>query len=87
MYIVYILLSEKYHTLYVGCTKDLSKRLERHNKGFVIATKHKTPFVVIHTEEYTSKADAFQRERYLKSLWSARFKKSLKSKYLINISK
>ena len=82
MYTVYILISEKNHRLYVGCTSDFSKRLERHNKGFVIATKHNIPYSMLYSEEFTDKATAFQRERYLKSLWSARFKNKLKRDFL-----
>lgn len=82
MYTVYILISEKNHTLYVGCTSDFSKRLERHNKGTVIATKHNIPYQLLHSENFTDKTEAFQRERYLKSLWSARFKNKLKREFL-----
>lgn len=86
MYTVYILLSKKDRSLYVGCTKEITKRLESHNKGFVTATKHRIPYVAIYTELYENKADAFQRERFLKSLWSARFKKKLKDTYLLKNS-
>jgi putative endonuclease len=84
MYTVYILISEKNHRLYVGCTSDFSNRLERHNKGFVIATKHNIPYLMLYSESFMDKADAFQRERYLKSLWSARFKDKLKRDFLDN---
>lgn len=82
MYTVYILISEKNHKLYVGCTSDFSKRLERHNKGFVIATKYNAPYELLYSETFTDKAKAFQRERYFKSLWSGRFKSKLKKGFL-----
>ena len=81
-YCVYILLSKKDKKLYVGCTRNLRVRLIAHNSGSVGSTKHRRPFVVIHRENFDSKADAFKRERFLKSLWSARFKKRLKDVYL-----
>jgi putative endonuclease len=41
MFYVYILLSEKDGNLYVGYTPDLKKRFEKHNNGYVIATKYR----------------------------------------------
>ena len=69
MYFVYILYSEKDTNLYVGCTSDLDERIKRHNSGQVLATKDRQPLVCIHSESYELKADAFNRERFLKSLF------------------
>ncbi len=80
-YFVYILISKKDHKLYVGCTRDIKKRLERHNNGAVIATKHRRPLELLHIEKFDKKSDAFNRERFLKSLWGSRFKKKLISEY------
>ena len=82
-YTVYILYSLKDKRLYVGCTSDIKQRLNRHNNGGVIATRNRRPLELIHTESFDGKADAFNRERFLKSLWSARFKKKLVKEYLI----
>lgn len=79
---VYILFSEKDHRLYVGCTNDLEERLRRHNNGFVRATKFRRPLVLIHDEEFEDKGAAFQKERFLKSLWGARTKKKILQNYL-----
>lgn len=87
MYFVYILYSEKDHGLYIGCTNDLEKRLARHNGGQVEATQYRQPLVCIHTESFISKSEAFNRERFLKTLWSARFKKKIKEQYLDKQSK
>ncbi len=87
MYYVYILISKKDKRLYVGCTEDLGERLKRHNAGGVQATKARRPLELLYSEEISNKADAFQRERYLKSLWSARFKKKLREKYFENLAK
>lgn len=84
MYFVYILYSEKDDNLYVGCTSDIDERLKRHNSGQVTATRYRTPLVCIYTEKFDSKDDAFNRERFLKTLWSARFKNKIKKTYLNN---
>lgn len=82
MWIVYILYSQKDRNLYVRCTQNLNKRLEEHNAGMVISTKNRRPLVLIHSEKFENKGEAFKRERFLKSLWSSRFKKKIKKEYL-----
>lgn len=81
LYTVYILYSNKDKNLYVGCTLDLNKRINLHNKGGVSATKNRRPLTLIHSEKL-EKSEAFKRERFLKSLWGAREKKKIKQKYL-----
>jgi putative endonuclease len=83
-YTVYILLSEKDGNLYVGCAQDVVERVGRHLRGHVLATKHRRPLVLIHTEEFSDKGEAFQRERFLKSLWGGREKKKIKEAYIQN---
>lgn len=80
-YFVYILFSKKDKKLYVGCSHNVSGRIIEHNSGKVGATKNRRPFIVIYTEEFDDKGKAFNRERYLKSLWSARFKKKILEEY------
>lgn len=84
-YFVYILISEKDWRLYVGCTHDVAQRIKRHENGLVLATKNRRPLVLIHTEEFTNKATAFDRERFLKSLWGAREKKKIFQNYINKI--
>jgi len=51
MQYVYILgCSDKSH--YVGCTNDLGARIERHNKGYVPATKPLLSVKLISFEKY-----------------------------------
>ena len=66
MYYVYILLSEKDGKLYIGSTPDLKKRIEKHNNGYVLATKHRRPLKLIYCESYLSPRDAKRREVFLK---------------------
>ena len=81
-YTVYILYSSKDKRLYVGCTSNIEKRLKRHQDGQVPATANRRPINLIHTEKSESKEDAFNRERFLKSLWGAREKKKILLKWL-----
>lgn len=81
MWQVYVLYSHKDKKLYVGCTNALNERINRHKGGYVPATKHRRPLSLIHSENIESKTKAFQRERFLKSLWGSRFKKSILLEY------
>ncbi len=66
MYYTYILFSEKDQQLYTGYTPDLRRRIEKHQNGFVRATKLRRPLKLIYYESYLSKIDAKKREIYLK---------------------
>ena len=67
MFYVYVLRSLKDGKLYKGSYQDVQKRLEEHNAGKTESTKRRRPFVLIHTEEYVTRAHAERREKYLKS--------------------
>lgn len=81
-YFVYILYSKKDKRLYVGCTSNLDKRIAKHKKGQVIATRNRRPLILIYSEKIQNKSDAFSRERFLKSLWGGRIKKKILKEYL-----
>lgn len=74
-YIVYIFISRKDSKLYVGCTSSLWKRLQRHLDGEVPVTKEKRPLDFLYYKVAEGKAEAFQKERNYKSVWTAHFKK------------
>jgi len=84
MYYVYLLKSKTTKGYYLGCTKDLKKRVIEHNTKKSFYTKNKGPWEVRYYEAYHSKADAFQREKQLKKNKSGyrelrkRLKESLK---------
>ncbi|MBI2096595.1 MAG: GIY-YIG nuclease family protein [Candidatus Sungbacteria bacterium] len=61
-----MLLSETDGRLYIGLTPDLRKRIDKHERGFVTATKHRRPLQLIHYEAYLELSDAKRREKYLK---------------------
>jgi len=77
MYTLYILKSLKDNNLYVGCTANIKQRLFRHRTGQVTATKSRRPLKLVYTEDFDNKAEAFQKERYLKSLYGYKLKKKL----------
>lgn len=66
MFYTYILFSEKDKKLYTGYTPDLKQRIEKHQNGFVRATKSRRPLKLIYYESYFNKIDAKKREIYLK---------------------
>jgi putative endonuclease len=67
-YFVYILKSESTGTSYIGHTSNLEKRLIEHNNGKSISTRKKRPWKLIYQEEYQTRSEAVQRERYFKSV-------------------
>lgn len=67
MYYVYILLSQKDRKFYIGATSNLEKRLKYHNSGKNKSTRYRAPFILVYSEEYTDKNEAYKREFYLKS--------------------
>jgi len=66
MFIVYIIENGQ-GKLYIGQTGDLEKRILDHNelgKGY---TSKFRPWKLIHSEHFNSRAEAMQREKYLKT--------------------
>lgn len=66
MFYVYILFSEKDKRLYIGFTHNLVNRFNKHNNGYVRATKNRRPLKLLYYEAYLSETDAKIREVYLK---------------------
>lgn len=77
MYYVYVLKSQKDGKRYVGQTSDLERRLIQHNSGESRYTKNRGPWVLLYSEEYTTRSEAMIRESYLKSGVGRDFLKSL----------
>ena len=74
---MYILYSEKINRYYIGHTKNLQSRLERHNGGGVKSTKNKGPWRVVYFEEYPNKIEANRRELALKKMKSRKYLEEL----------
>ena len=66
MYYVYVLISEKDGTTYIGSTEFLDRRIEEHNKGKTKSIKHKLPVRLAYYEAYLTKTLALKRENKLK---------------------
>lgn len=72
----YVLISQKDMEFYTDVTDNLNKRLEQHNAGLVLSTKHRLPLELIYFEACLNKDDAYRRERYLKTGMGKRFLKN-----------
>jgi len=83
MHYVYVLKSKKDNKKYVGYTKNLKLRFERHNKGSVASTENRRPLKLIYYEACINQQDATKREKYLKTIYGKRFIKSRLKFYLI----
>ena len=64
---MYIIQSEEDGWVYTGHTKDVSKRLQEHNRGKMGATRHRRPFKLVYAEEFSSRSEAMRKERFLKT--------------------
>ncbi|MBI4680410.1 MAG: GIY-YIG nuclease family protein [Nitrospirae bacterium] len=54
-------------TLYIGATKDLTKRLDKHNKGKASRyTRGRVPVKLVYEESHPDKISALKREYQLK---------------------
>ena len=71
-YYVYILYSSRANRYYVGQTNDLSRRLSKHNSGFVSSTKPYLPWELKLSLHKSSRSEAMALERKLKNLGHAR---------------
>ena len=64
---VYVLYSPNFEKIYIGYTSNLEQRLLSHNvlgkKGWTIRFR---PWVIVFTEEYSTKEEAMYREKQLK---------------------
>jgi putative endonuclease len=67
MFFVYILRSKKDSRFYIGMSQDVTKRLIQHNSGKTKSTKAFKPWILLHTEEFKTRQEARDREKYLKS--------------------
>lgn len=86
MFYTYVLLSENDNKFYIGYTKDLDSRLEKHNMGKVASTKNRRPLKLIYYEACLNEGDALKREKYLKSGFGRRFLNSRLENYLKSIT-
>ncbi|MEZ5014842.1 MAG: GIY-YIG nuclease family protein [Chitinophagales bacterium] len=67
MFFVYVLVSLKDGSTYIGYTENVELRLRQHNAGQTRSLKNKIPLKLVYVEEYISKTDARKRELRLKN--------------------
>ncbi len=73
MYHVYILFSESLKRYYTGQTRNIEDRLNRHNSGKVISTKHGIPWTIKWEKSVSSREEAVVLERKIKKRGAKRF--------------
>ena len=66
MYYTYILESISNGRLYIGQTKDLEARVERHNRNMNKSTKNRGPWKLLYNTSFKTRAEAVALERKLK---------------------
>jgi putative endonuclease len=67
MFYVYVLKSRKTGRRYVGSCDDIDERFRRHNLGHSKATRHGIPWMLVHSENFPTRAEAVRKERYFKT--------------------
>jgi putative endonuclease len=72
----YVLLSHKDNKHYIGYTRNLRLRLQKHVNGGVESTKNRRPLDLVYFEACGSKELAIKREKYFKTGFGRRFLKS-----------
>ncbi|MCI0595975.1 MAG: GIY-YIG nuclease family protein [candidate division Zixibacteria bacterium] len=65
-FFVYILQADD-GMFYVGHTKNLDDRLQRHRQGRSLATKSRSGWRLLYKEEFATRPEAVRREREIKS--------------------
>ena len=82
MHYTYVLRSLSDGMFYVGVTRDLKLRFEKHNKGEVESTRERRPFQLIYYEACLDQTDAVKREKYLKTYHGKQYLKRRLKSYL-----
>ena len=76
-YFLYIIKSLKDSNHYTGITSNLNNRLRLHNQGKTKSTKSRRPFILVYQEEFKSREEAREREKYLKSYYGSKDKMTI----------
>jgi len=77
MYTVYAY-NKAYNKLYIGQTKNLEDRLQLHNQGAFkgYTSRFKGSWIVIYSEEHSTRKESLKREKQLKSFRGREFVRS-----------
>jgi len=82
MFYTYVLQSEIDMNFYVGFTKDLKQRFDKHQKGLVDSTKNRRPLKLVYYEACIDQSDAIKREKHFKTYHGRMFIKRRLESYL-----
>ncbi|GAB5399769.1 MAG: hypothetical protein Aureis2KO_13540 [Aureisphaera sp.] len=72
-YVVYILFSDILEKYYVGYTRDLEERMQRHNAGRSKFTSKGVPWRLIKTYPCNDRVEAVRLEKKIKKRGAKRF--------------
>ena len=81
-YHLYIIKSQKDGSYYIGSTKDMAERLERHNQGRSQYKKSKRPWILVYSEKHSDRSTAVKRENEIKKRKSKNYIESLISQFI-----
>ena len=76
MFYAYVIKSINSSFVYKGHCEDLDERLKQHNSGMTASLRPHLPFKIIYFEEFATRAEAINREKYFKTGGGRRFLKS-----------
>jgi putative endonuclease len=76
MFYAYVIKSDVANLLYKGHCEDLEKRLKEHNSGQTKSIKNFIPFRVVYYENFSTREEAIEREKYFKSAAGRRYLKT-----------
>ena len=77
MFYPYAIKSKNKNYIYVGLTNNPDRRISQHNNKKEQTTKSYAPFKIILIEKHSTRAEARNREKYLKSGIGKEYLKSL----------
>ena len=77
MYYCYIIENKKIKRYYIGSCANIERRLKYHNNGWSRYTKIGIPWILCYFEEFDSKKEALQKERFIKLKKSKKYIENL----------
>jgi putative endonuclease len=75
MFFTYVLKSINHDFYYKGHCENLDERLTQHNSGMTKSIRPYIPFILVYKEEFTTREEAINREKYFKTAAGRRFLK------------
>ncbi|MTB51768.1 GIY-YIG nuclease family protein [Lewinella sp. W8] len=81
---VYVLYSPSKDRFYVGYTRQLADRFQRHQTGRSKSTKSGSPWLIVYLERFDNASVAYQRETQIKRRKSKDYLRELADGYIAN---